>query len=235
MSCRSSSRTRGARSRESAVSDATRCQPALVIIDIQRQFAEGGQLGVPGSNRVLKPLAELLSSARTGGVPVVWTAFRLPTERVLGRSSLANMRRLGVTGLHVGPDAELLLTPSSEHSDLVIDKPRHSAFFGTPLESHLRALGVDTVVICGWTANVCVLATAFDAAARDFDVVVVPEATWAMPIPETGGQPGLEAQAVVDTSMALVRWSLGRTMSAGAAQLLLEGRPGDPAGDSPTP
>lgn len=194
-------------------------RPALIIIDIQQQFSEGGRLGVPGSGRVLEPIEELICSARVGRAPVIWTAYRLPSEAVLGRTS----RRLGVTGLHVGEQAGLILEPSHEHGDIVVDKPRQSAFFGTALESHLRAFGVDTVVICGWTANSCVLSTAFDAAARDFDVVVVPEATWAMPIPPMDDAAGYSAGAVVEASMAFVRWSLGRTMSTEQASLFLGG------------
>lgn len=199
------------------VSELSLPRPALIIIDIQKQFADGGRLGVAGADRVFGPLDQLVRAARCGGAPVVWTAYRLPTSRVLGRTS----SRLGIDGLHVGEQAELLITP--EAGDIVLDKPRQSAFYGTPLESYLRALGVDTVVICGWTANSCVLATSFDAAARDLDVVVVPDATWAMPIPENEKSPGISAEEVVAASMAFVRWSLGKTFSTEAAVALLKG------------
>ena len=189
----------------------------MIVVDVQRQFAEGGQLGVSGSDRVFGPIAELVRAARKGGAPVVWTAYRLPTDRVLGRTS----RRLGIKGLHVGEKAELLQAP--DERDIVLDKPRQSAFYGTPLEPYLRALEVDTVVICGWTANSCVLATSFDAAARDLDVVVVPDASWAMPIPPSEDGRGMDAAAVVDAAMAFVRWSLGTTLSTLAAVELLEG------------
>jgi len=199
------------------VSESSRPRAALIIIDIQRQFADGGRFGVEGADRVFGPLDQLVRAARSGGAPVVWTAYRLPTDRVLGRAS----RRWGIEGLHVGEHADLLLAP--EAGDIVLDKPRQSAFYGTPLEPYLRALQVDTVVICGWTANVCVLATSFDAAARDLDVVVVPDATWAMPIPASEESPGIDAEEVVASSMAFVRWSLGKTFSTEAAVALLKG------------
>lgn len=41
------------------------------------------------------------------------------------------------------------------------------------------------VVLTGLTTNTCVLATAFDAAARDFEVVVQ-DLTWARPVEAQG-------------------------------------------------
>jgi ureidoacrylate peracid hydrolase len=49
------------------------------------------------------------------------------------------------------------------------------------LETELRALGVDTLVICGVATNYCVDATIRDAYARDYDLLVVRDAcgsTW---------------------------------------------------------
>lgn len=194
-------------------------RPALVVIDLQPQFVEGGRLGVTGSDRVLPNVHRLVAAARAGGAPVVWTAFRVPSPRVLGRTS----RRLAVEDLHVGDAAGLLPDLPVDEEDLVIEKPRQSAFVGTALEQHLRALDVDAVVICGLTTNSCVLATAIDAAARDLDVVVVADATWAMPIPEAEGAASMSAEEVVSAALSFVRWSLGRTVATPEAEGLLSG------------
>jgi nicotinamidase-related amidase len=59
----------------------------------------------------------------------------------------------------------------------VLWKPRWSAYHRTPLDEHLRELGVDTVVVAGCNFPNCPRATVFDASERDYRVVVVPDAT----------------------------------------------------------
>ena len=83
----------------------------------------------------------------------------------LGRATL----RFGRTDAHQGPGIDLdpRLVPVSE--DLRIVKQRQSAFFATDLDLCLRRLGVDRVLMCGITTNVCVLATTKDASERDYE------------------------------------------------------------------
>lgn len=67
-----------------------------------------------------------------------------------------------------GPAARLaeLLHPAPE--DVSILKPRHSAFYGTPLDFLLDELGVKKLAITGLAADNCVFATAQDAHVRKF-------------------------------------------------------------------
>jgi nicotinamidase-related amidase len=55
-------------------------------------------------------------------------------------------------------------------------KPRWDAFYGTPLESHLRSLGVNTIVVVGCNFPNCPRATVYGASARDFRVVLISDA-----------------------------------------------------------
>jgi nicotinamidase-related amidase len=57
-------------------------------------------------------------------------------------------------------------------ADEIILKPRHSAFFGTPLEALLDDRKIDTLVIMGISAESCVWMTACDAHTRGFSLVV---------------------------------------------------------------
>ncbi|RLA86221.1 MAG: hypothetical protein DRG31_00820 [Deltaproteobacteria bacterium] len=59
----------------------------------------------------------------------------------------------------------------------IIPKRRYSAFYRTPLEEHLRGLGVQDLVICGVMTNLCCETTARDAFIRDFRVFFVHDAT----------------------------------------------------------
>ena len=56
--------------------------------------------------------------------------------------------------------------------EATIRKPRYDAFYGTPLEHLLRLWGIDTLIVCGTVANICVHYTASSAAMRWFNVVV---------------------------------------------------------------
>lgn len=59
-----------------------------------------------------------------------------------------------------------LLKPSSQ--DLTLLKPRHSAFYSTPLELLLKQLHCKRLVIAGLAADNCVLFTAMDAYVRGY-------------------------------------------------------------------
>lgn len=58
-----------------------------------------------------------------------------------------------------------------------VAKTRDSAFFRTDLERRLRGLGVRRLVLCGVSTESCIAATARDAFARDFEVVLVSDGT----------------------------------------------------------
>jgi nicotinamidase-related amidase len=61
-------------------------------------------------------------------------------------------------------------------TDIIVTKIRSSAFLRTNLEGTLRALGVDTVVVAGYSIDRCVGLTALDAWERDFRVILAGEA-----------------------------------------------------------
>ena len=63
-----------------------------------------------------------------------------------------------------------LLVP--EPDDYFVLKPKHSAFFATPLETLLKYLGAHTLILTGITGDMCVLFTAADAFLRDYHVIV---------------------------------------------------------------
>jgi nicotinamidase-related amidase len=62
----------------------------------------------------------------------------------------------------------------------VIQKVRYDAFYGTPLDHFFRLWSVDTLVICGTVANICVHYTAASAVLRWYDVIVPRDAVSAL-------------------------------------------------------
>jgi nicotinamidase-related amidase len=61
-------------------------------------------------------------------------------------------------------------------SEVVIWKPRWSAFYRTPLEGHLTTAGVTTTVVAGCNYPNCPRATIYDASERDYRVLVASDA-----------------------------------------------------------
>ncbi|MBI5275417.1 MAG: cysteine hydrolase [Burkholderiales bacterium] len=57
-------------------------------------------------------------------------------------------------------------------TDLTLLKPRHSAFFGSPLKLLLDEMGARELVLCGLAADICVQLTAADAFLHNYEVWV---------------------------------------------------------------
>jgi nicotinamidase-related amidase len=162
---------------EYEIHDEVRVDPAktaLVVVDMQNDFVkEGGTLVVPDAEATLSKLQDLLDLARRSGMKVIFTQdthaegdpeWEIWPEHV----------REGSWGWEIVGE----LTPRED--ELVIRKVRYDAFYGTHLDHYLRVWGVDTLVICGTVANICVHYTAASAALRWFEVVVPRDATSAL-------------------------------------------------------
>jgi nicotinamidase-related amidase len=141
-------------------------RPALLVVDMVNDFVTG-VFGSPRAKAMVPRLAALLERARAGGVPVIYCSD----------SHLAGID----VELTVHPDhalrgtwgAEIVPALSPGPGDYSLTKRRYSAFFGTDLESLLRELLVDTVLLTGVATNGCVRHTAADAFFHGFKVVVV--------------------------------------------------------------
>ena len=70
------------------------------------------------------------------------------------------------------------LTPRD--GELVVQKVRYDAFYGTSLDHFLRLWKTDTLVICGTVANICVHYTAASAALRWYQVIIPRDAVSAL-------------------------------------------------------
>ena len=75
------------------------------------------------------------------------------------------------------PSAEFYHGLVVEPDDILLEKPRFGAFYGTDLELILRSRGIDTIMISGISTPVCCDTTAREANARDFRVLFLRDAT----------------------------------------------------------
>lgn len=70
----------------------------------------------------------------------------------------------------LGAPVAQLLQPQDQ--DYCLLKPKHSAFFGTPLATVLETLGARTLILTGTTTPQCILFTATDAYVREYQLIV---------------------------------------------------------------
>jgi biuret amidohydrolase len=190
-------------------SDAAR-RTAVLVIDLQCEFIGGDALfPVPGGETLVPRIAAFADELRAQGATVVFTAFALPAGVPAGRTTA----RLGNPRLHRLPDAALLPQVQPGPDDLVIDKPRQSAFVGTALDLTLRRLGVEHVVVTGVTTHACCLATAIDAAALDYEVTVVSDLTAAPALVEDGVEV-MSADQTHRAALSFLRFSTGAVKDA---------------------
>lgn len=147
---------------------------ALVVVDMQNDFVkEGGSLVVPDAAGTIPAIRGLLDGARRSGAKVVFTQdthaegdpeWDIWPEHV----------REGSWGWEIVDE----LAPRGD--ELVIQKVRYDAFYGTHLDHFLRLWNTKTVLVCGTVANICVHYTAASAALRWYDVVIPRDATSAL-------------------------------------------------------
>ena len=159
---------------------------ALVIIDPQNDFlSEGGVVwdlvgdGVV-ENQVVDKLKSLISRARGAGVAVVYSPHYYDKEyqawqnvnfidQVMFDRKMSDRGTWGADWHpDLVPDAETILC--APHKNL-------SGFHTSDVDIQLRKRGINTIVLCGMSANLCVESHLRDGEERGYVVIVVNDAT----------------------------------------------------------
>jgi biuret amidohydrolase len=162
---------------------------ALVIIDMQRDFLEPGGFGAALGNDVallqsaVGPCRAVLAAARKAGLLVIHTreghrpdlsdAPPLKVERgdpAMRIGAPGPMGRILVRG-EPGHDIIPELYPVA--GEPIIDKPGKGAFCQTDLELMLHNRGIETLLVCGVTTEVCVNTTVREANDRGLRCIVL--------------------------------------------------------------
>jgi ureidoacrylate peracid hydrolase len=185
-------------------------ETALIVVDMQNAYASpGGYLDlagfdIGGAAAVIERIKTTVDAARAAGVQVVffqngwdgayqeaggpgspnwWKSNALKTMRE--RPELQG--RLLAKG---GWDYALVDALKPLPGDILIEKPRYSAFYNTPLDAMLRARGIRTLAFCGIATNVCVESTLRDGFFLEYFGVLLEDAT------HQAGPPMLQAASV---------------------------------------
>lgn len=166
---------------------------ALVVIDMQRDFAEPGGFGESLGNDVsyvtaiVSDVKRLIEGFRAAGLPVIHTqechrpdlSDLPPAKRNRGTPTLrigdvGPMGRILISG---EPGTAILPELAPTDGEIVIEKPGKGAFYATPLGETLKARGIEQLVFAGVTTEVCVQTTMREANDRGYECLLVEEAT----------------------------------------------------------
>ncbi|HUF88219.1 MAG TPA: isochorismatase family protein [Thermohalobaculum sp.] len=162
-------------------------RPGLLIIDVQYRTVGTGRkpyweaieeyptaCGEDGW-RAVDHIGPLLAAFRARALPVLYphVAPKNP-ETDAGRLAAKVPAIMGIDAEGYRFVEEVAPAPG----DVLLPKKHPSAFFGTPLVSHLIDLGVDTLFVTGCTTSGCIRASVTDAFALNFKVVIPHECVY---------------------------------------------------------
>ena len=139
----------------------------MLLIDFINVFIrEGGPRLSVDAVRAARHAAALKRRLRRSRVPVIYANDHFGNWQ----SDFPSLVKY--CGARNGCSAELVRLLAPQPEDYSVLKPRHSAFYGTPLEFLLEELGVRRLILAGIEADVCVMYTAHDAYMRKFSLWV---------------------------------------------------------------
>ncbi|MGE5215341.1 MAG: isochorismatase family cysteine hydrolase [Nitrospirota bacterium] len=138
---------------------------ALLLIDVINDFdfPEADQL-LRYARPMAKRLLRLKRRAQKAGVPVIYVNDNFGRWKSDFRHTVEHCAS--------GRGSELVRSLRPDENDYFVLKPKHSGFFSTTLETLLRYLETQIVILTGIAGNFCVLFTANDAYMRDFSLFV---------------------------------------------------------------
>ena len=161
---------------------------ALLLIDMQRDFLEGGGFGESLGNdvsllrRAIQPNQQLLTAWRTLGLTVIHTReghrpdlADLPLSKKMRGQPRVRIGEAGPMGrvlVRGEPGHAIIAELAPVPGEVVLDKPGKGAFFATNLHTILEQRGIRQLIVTGVTTEVCVHTTVREANDRGFECLV---------------------------------------------------------------
>ena len=167
-------------------------RPVLMVIDVNYNFC--GHRAEPILESIsrwryscgevawttgIPAIRKILDLARAKRLPVIYTTNPRRADGFdLGVWTLKSHRADDVVDVHGHRGNDIVAEVAPSDDDIFLEKRKPSAFFGTPLMSHLTMLRADSLILTGTTTSGCVRATAVDAISYDLRVTIPHEAVF---------------------------------------------------------
>ncbi|NWN82277.1 MAG: isochorismatase family protein [Halomonas sp.] len=149
---------------------------ALLVVDMQNDFCEGGALAVTGGSALVPAINTEIAAARAAGALVVASRDWHPVDH-------ASFQHRGgpwpehcvqdTWGAAFHPELELSGDAIRISKACAFDADAYSAFEGTGLGDYLRERGIKRVIVCGLALDVCVRATVLEAVRQGFTTLLL--------------------------------------------------------------
>lgn len=153
---------------------------ALIVVDVQNDFCEGGSLAVTGGAQVAAGAAALIHSGAYDAVVATRDHHIDPGTHFSDNPDFVDSWPRHCV---VGTEGEEFHPPlAAPMFDEIFFKGEYAAAYsgfegasasGAPLANWLRTWGIDAVDVCGIATDYCVRATALDAASEGLAVTVL--------------------------------------------------------------
>ena len=151
---------------------------AVIVVDLQEENLTNGYWPVHDYPGVLARAKTAIQACRGAGLPIIYTRqwmHPLGWDALAREETTEDGRPLQcVAGT---PAAEISAEVAPAAGDLIIDKQRFTAFYGTKLDLVLRRMDVRHLIIFGVWTEACLATTVYDAVWRDFRVTLVHDAS----------------------------------------------------------
>src|SRR5204863_7915223 len=139
----------------------------LLLVDVISDLEfSGGEVLAQHALPAAKNIAALKNRAIRAGIPTIYVNDNFGKWRSDFRTLVSHCIDDDTRGR---PIAELL-KPRDE--DYFVLKPKQSGFYSTTLDLLLKHLGAKTLIMTGFTGDICVLFTAIDAHLRDYSLLL---------------------------------------------------------------
>lgn len=143
------------------------CPIALLLIDVinDLEFEDNQQI-VKQAPGLARRIAALKERARAAGIPTIYVNDNFGRWKSDFHQQVRHCLQEDVNGRVLVEKLQPV-----EHDYFVL-KPKHSGFFASTLDTLLRYLGAETLILAGIAGDRCVLFTANDAFLREFKIFV---------------------------------------------------------------
>lgn len=177
---------------------------ALIIVDVQNDFCEGGALAVEDGTSVAAPVNMLAERFASAGLPIFFTRDWHPADHI----SFAEQG--GVWPVHCvagETGAEFIPQLKIPRESVVISKATtrlaeaYSGFEGTDLGERLASLKVESVVVAGIATDYCVKSTVLDALRLGFACELVTDAVRAVNANDGDGERAVSEMRAAGASL----------------------------------